>query len=145
MAMNPMNPYGMMPWAMPTMPNLFQGNPMTPITPTPAPPVAQASGSRTSPAFPSSDPPDMGAVSPYPEITDFLHELDGYQSRRRLLDYVTIFDELDFYNIDEIAKLKTAQELVKVAKISLGNATYIMDQVKAEMKRVDRARVASAL
>ncbi|KAJ7749452.1 hypothetical protein B0H16DRAFT_1725099 [Mycena metata] len=116
---------------------------VTPGTPTPQPP-SRASGSKLEPAFPSSDPPEMGAINPYPEIVDFLHELDGYQPRRNLLNCILLFEELDFYNIDEIAKLKTPQQLTTVVQLSLGNATYIMEPVKAEMKRVDRARALSA-
>jgi hypothetical protein len=82
----------------------------------------------------------MGAVNPYPEINDFLNQLDAYQPRRHLLDCIPLFDQLDFFNIDEIAKLGTAAEVARVTSISLGNSTYIMDQVRGEMKRVDRAR-----
>ncbi|KAJ7782938.1 hypothetical protein B0H16DRAFT_1447174 [Mycena metata] len=139
--MNPM----MMPWGMSGMPGMSSGyaQAVTPGTPTPQPP-SRASGSKLEPAFPSSDPPEMGAINPYPEIVDFLHELDGYQPRRNLLNCIPLFEELDFYNIDEIAKLKTPQQLTNVVQLSLGNATYIMEQVKAEMKRVDRARALSA-
>lgn len=140
MAMNPMNPYGMMPWGMPGMSAPFAGYPATPNNPAQQSQHPQASGSILAPAFPSSDPPDMGAINPYPEIIDFLHQLDGYQPRRELLTCISQFDNLDFFNIDEIAKLQTPQELARVAEISLGNATYIMEQVKGEMKRVDRAR-----
>ncbi|KAJ7315173.1 hypothetical protein DFH08DRAFT_715892 [Mycena albidolilacea] len=139
LAMNSMNPYGFMPpWGM-----HFPGNPTTPITPTPVPQPRSSPApgpSKLAAAFASSDPPDMGMVNPYPEITDFLHELDGYQPKRHLLDYIDKFNDLDFYNIDEIGNLKTPQVLVDTAGISLGNATYILTQVKAEMKRVDRAR-----
>ncbi|KAJ7834126.1 hypothetical protein B0H14DRAFT_3709689 [Mycena olivaceomarginata] len=120
LAMNPMNLYGFMPpWGMPF--------------PAPGPLKLAA-------AFPSSDPPDMGMVNPYPEIIDFFHELDSYQPKQHLLDYIDKFNDLDFYNIDEIGNLKTPQALVDTAGISLGNATYILTQVKAEMKRVDQAR-----
>ncbi|KAJ7189360.1 hypothetical protein GGX14DRAFT_383315, partial [Mycena pura] len=134
------NPYGMMPWTMPGM-HPF-GNPATPVMPMPHADAPLASGSKSKlPAvFPSSDPPDMGAINPYPEINEFIHQLDGYQPKRHLLDYITKFDELDFFNIDEIAKLGTAAELSRVTGISLGNSTYIMEQVKAGMKRVDRAK-----
>ncbi|KAJ7737416.1 hypothetical protein DFH07DRAFT_966471 [Mycena maculata] len=133
-----MNPYGMMPFPMPGMQPF--GNLSTPVTPTPHPKAPRASTSKRSPALPSSDPPDMGAVNPYPDINEFLHQLDGYQPRRHLLDSIPRFEELDFYNIDEIAKLGTAEKLSSVARISLGNSTYILEQVRGEMKRVDRAR-----
>ncbi|KAJ6475409.1 hypothetical protein C8R45DRAFT_935041 [Mycena sanguinolenta] len=34
----------------------------------------------------------------------------GYDPRRNLLDYIPIFGALDYYNIDEIHKLGTAEE-----------------------------------
>ncbi|KAJ7763530.1 hypothetical protein DFH07DRAFT_956341 [Mycena maculata] len=129
---------GMMPFPMPDMQPF--GNLSTPVTPTPHPKAPRASTSKRSPALPSSDPPDMGAVNPYPDISEFLHQLDGYQPRRHLLDSIPRFEELDFYNIDEIAKLGTAEKLSSVAGISLGNSTYILEQVRGEMKRVNRAR-----
>ncbi|KAJ7099891.1 hypothetical protein B0H15DRAFT_770820, partial [Mycena belliarum] len=132
-----MNPYAMMPWGAMPAPQL---QPSTPITPSPAVPAVVASGTRLAPAFPSSDPPDMGAVNPYPEIDEFLHQLDGFAPKRRLLSCIQNFEDLDFFNIDEIAKLQTPQELVKVAGLTLGNATYIMEQVKGKMKRIDRER-----
>ncbi|KAJ7441223.1 hypothetical protein FB451DRAFT_1150613 [Mycena latifolia] len=145
MAMNPMNLYAFMPWAMPGMPaaSPFNGNLSTPVTPTPIPPTSHASGSKLTPAFPSSDPPDMGAVNPYPGMTEFLEQLDGYEPQRRLFNCISKFEELDFYHIDEIAALETPQELARVAEITLGNANYIMKQVKGQIKCVDRERKAS--
>ncbi|KAJ7202542.1 hypothetical protein GGX14DRAFT_570654 [Mycena pura] len=135
-----MNPYSsMMPWPMPPP---GYGTPSTPAMPTPLPRAASTtSGSKLSAAFPSSDPPDMGASNPYPAISLFLQQLDVHAPHRNLLRYLSIFDDLDFYNIDEIMKLGAPAELVRAMsdRISLGNATHIMEQVKAEMKRIDRA------
>ncbi|KAF8187316.1 hypothetical protein K438DRAFT_2151365 [Mycena galopus ATCC 62051] len=101
---------------------------------------SHASTSRCLDVLPSSDPPDMGAVNIYPHIDTFLQQLDAYEPHRKLLDYITTFDDLDFYNINKIASLKTAEEIVRVTKTTLGNAKYILKQVKAEMKRINRAR-----
>ncbi|KAJ6540589.1 hypothetical protein B0H19DRAFT_1077997 [Mycena capillaripes] len=138
MAMNLMNPFGPIPWAMPTLPPSFHGNPTTPIMPTPAPLTSWAASSRLSPTFPSSDHLDIVAGNPYPEISYFLTKLNELQPRRQLLKCIPKFEELDFYNIDELVKLGLAAELAHITSISLGNATYILEKVKGEIKRVDR-------
>ncbi|KAJ7262651.1 hypothetical protein B0H12DRAFT_1231097 [Mycena haematopus] len=142
MPMNPINPYGMMPWAMPGMPPF--GNLASPRTPTPNPQTARASGSnRRSPPIPSSDPPDMATANLYPEISGFLWKLDEFHPKRDLLKYIPLFEGLDFFNIDEIAKLKTPVELCRAVDITLGNVTFLLEQVRGEMKRTDRERRAA--
>ncbi|KAK6984114.1 hypothetical protein R3P38DRAFT_3454720 [Favolaschia claudopus] len=59
---------------------------------------------------------------------------------RQLLSCIPIFDNLDFYHIDEIPKLGTADDLSSKTGISLGNAGFILEKIRAEMKRVDRER-----
>jgi hypothetical protein len=128
MPMNSMNPYGMMPWGMPGMPSLVP--PMSLVTPTPNPQIVHASGSnRRSPPIPSSDPLDMAAASVYLEITSFLRKLDEFHPKCDLLKYIPLFEELDFFNIDEISKLDTATALCGAMDISLGNATFLLEQV----------------
>ncbi|KAJ7827209.1 hypothetical protein B0H13DRAFT_2439763 [Mycena leptocephala] len=129
--------YPYMPWGLPGHSHM---PPMPPIMSAAQSTFPHASTSALPAVIPSSDPPEMGALNPYPEISTFLHELDGYNSRRNLLDYIPVFGALDYYNIDEIHKLGTAEELVRIAKITHGNATYIMAEVKNEIKRVDRYR-----
>ncbi|KAJ7348524.1 hypothetical protein DFH08DRAFT_698412 [Mycena albidolilacea] len=128
MPMNSMNPYGMMPWGMPGMPSLAP--PMSPVTLTLNPQIVRALGSnRRSPPIPSSDPVDMAAASVYPEITSFLRKLDEFHPKRDLLKYIPLFEELDFFNIDKISKLDTATALRGAMDISLGNATFLLEQV----------------
>ncbi|KAJ6540345.1 hypothetical protein B0H19DRAFT_1239731 [Mycena capillaripes] len=129
--------YPYMPWGLPGHSHM---SPMPPIMSAAPSSFPHASTSALPAVIPSSDPPEMGALNPYPEIPNFLHELDGYNPRRNLLDYIPVFGALDYYNIDEIHKLGTAEELVRIAKITHGNATYIMAEVKNEIKRVDRHR-----
>ncbi|KAJ7135462.1 hypothetical protein C8R43DRAFT_955982 [Mycena crocata] len=143
MGANAMNPYGFMPWDYLGMAPPFAATPMTPATPTPAPASGPLSSKMTL-MFPSSDPPEMGALNPYPEITSFLMDLDGYQPRRRLFQYVQTFEDLNLYNIDELVRLKTPEELVSVAGHSLENAIYVMQQARDEMKCVDRESKARA-
>ncbi|KAJ6456823.1 hypothetical protein C8R47DRAFT_996103, partial [Mycena vitilis] len=133
--MPPMNPYAM--WGMPGMPPY--GNPVSPGTPTPNPQVPRASGSKAL-AFPSSDPPDMGAINPYPEITEFLQKLAHHNPKRHLTDYIQLFEDKDYDNINELVKYDTAKALSEAVKITEGNAGFILVEVRAVMKRVDRAR-----
>ncbi|KAJ7495333.1 hypothetical protein FB451DRAFT_1164073 [Mycena latifolia] len=131
MAMNGM--YGFYPpWGMPSGPPGSHLNPPMPGTPTPVPSDSHAAGSKLSATFQSSDPPDMGTLNPYPEIAEFLEQLDSYQSNCCLLECIPKFEELNFYNINEIAKLGTSQQIAHDASISLRNATYILEQVKAD-------------
>lgn len=119
----------------------FPGSPDTP-TPTPSlrPSHApRASTSSSAPAFPSSDPPDMGAANPYTEIPEFIQQLHEYHPKRRLLDYSDRFADLDYYNIDEIAKLQTPENLADLIGLTHGNAAFLLEQIKGEMKRIDRA------
>ncbi|KAF7368539.1 hypothetical protein MVEN_00177200 [Mycena venus] len=138
MTMNPINPFGLMPWAMPTMLPSFHGNPTTSIMPTPAPLASWAASSDPSSTFPSSDTPNMAAGNPYPEISYFLSKLNELQPRRQLLRSIPKFEELDFYNIDELVELGPAAALAQITSISLGNATYILEKARAEIKRIDR-------
>ncbi|KAF8187306.1 hypothetical protein K438DRAFT_1834934 [Mycena galopus ATCC 62051] len=133
--------YPYMPWGPPGHPHMPSMQPIasgaSPVSLSHAP---HASTSALPAVIPSSDPPDMSAPNPYPEISDFLHQLNGYEPRRNMLDYIPTFAALDYYTIDEVHRLGTAEELVRVAKITHGNATYLMAQVKNEIKRVDRYR-----
>jgi hypothetical protein len=130
-----------MPWAMPG----GHGNmsfPGTPDTPTPGPRPSHASHASTStsaPVLPSSDPPEIGAVNPYTEISEFIKQLHEYHPKRHLLDYVDRFEDLDYYNIDEIAKLGSADSLANLVGITHGNAAFLLQKIKDEMKRIDRA------
>ena len=55
-----------------------------------------------------------------------------------VLKCIPKFEELDFYNIDELVKLGPAAMLAHITSISFGNATYILEKAKGEIKRVDR-------
>ncbi|KAJ7661284.1 hypothetical protein DFH06DRAFT_1471807 [Mycena polygramma] len=151
-----MNPYGYMPWG--GFPgasfNMGAGQPTTPATPAPAAPDARVLTPAPTPAvpleaaqaptalpvaFPSSDPPDMGEINPYPEIDDFLRQLHEYAPKRGLVAYADTFLEIDYYNIDEIVALGTADAIVVAVRgVTSGNAAFLLKHAKAEMKRVDR-------
>lgn len=86
----------------------------------------------------------MGALNIYPQISEFLKQLDAYEPHRNLLNHIMTLETLDFYNIDEIAGLGNAEEIVRVTNITLGNAKYILKQVQGEIKRIDRSRKSCA-
>lgn len=88
--------------------------------------------------MPSSDPPDEGPETPYPSITDFLRKLDQKQAQRGLSRHFNIFEEKDFYNINEVVNI-TAERLSSEFGFTAGNAHFFLDAISKEMKRIDRA------
>lgn len=141
-----MPPYFMPLWALPpgsAAPFVNGGMPApgTLVTPSPIPRPshsAHASTSSVIPVYPSSDPPDMGAINPYTEIPEFIQQLHEYYLKRRLSDYIGRFEDLDFYNIDEITKLGSPDNLAELVRTTVGNAAFLLEKIRAEMKRIDR-------
>jgi hypothetical protein len=76
-------------------------------------------------------------MEPYPLVFDFLTELNTQNPRRGLAQYTRVFDELDIYNINEIARLGE-DKLVSELRMTLGNAAFLFGAVEKEMKKVDR-------
>jgi hypothetical protein len=76
-------------------------------------------------------------MDPYPLVFDFLTQLDTQNPRRGLAQYTRVFDELDIYNINEIARLGE-DKLVSELRMTLGNAAFLFGAVEKEMKKVDR-------
>lgn len=68
---------------------------------------------------------------PYPEITPFLTEL-------HILQYADTFEEKDFYHIDELLKLDAATLRSTEFMLSAGNAQFLLDAIKAEVKQIDK-------
>ncbi|KAF8133504.1 hypothetical protein K438DRAFT_1787644 [Mycena galopus ATCC 62051] len=130
----------MPPWAMqgPPAAGVFSSAPVTPSPAVSRPSHTSHASTSTLPAFPSSDPPDMGALNPYTEIPEFIRQLHEYYPQRNLVQYIDRFGDLDYYNIDEIAKLGGPDNLVELIGITHGNA-QLLEKIKAEMKRTDRA------
>ncbi|KAJ7735060.1 hypothetical protein B0H16DRAFT_1731564 [Mycena metata] len=105
-----------------------------------------ASGSALHPVLASSDPPDMDVANPYPEIATFITRLADHHLLRNLAKYIPLFDNLDFYHIDEINNLKTVEALTSLLPdISAGTAAFLLAQTKAEIKRINCAARAPKL
>jgi hypothetical protein len=77
-------------------------------------------------------------MDPYPLVNNFLTELDTQNPCRGLAQYTCIFDEIDIYNINEIAQLGQ-DKLISELHMTLGNAAFLFGAVEKEMKKVDRA------
>jgi len=75
-------------------------------------------------------------MEPYPLVFDFLTELNIQNPHRGLTQYTCVFEELDIYNINEIARLGK-DKLVSELRMTLGNAAFLFGAVEKEMKKVD--------
>lgn len=72
--------------------------------------------------MPSSDPPDEGLENPYPSITNFLQKLDQKQAQCNLSHHIKIFEEKDFYNINEVANIAAKRLSSEEFGFTAGNA-----------------------
>jgi hypothetical protein len=134
--MSPLN-FMMNPWMMPP----FGGYPQIPNNvyyPPPSSPLSRRSR-HPKDEMPSSDPPDEDLESPYPSITDFLRKLDQKQAQRGLSRHFNIFEEKDFYNINEVVNIAAERLSSEEFGFTAGNAHFFLDAVSKEMKRIDRA------
>jgi hypothetical protein len=80
-----------------------------------------------------SSPPDTDVVLEYPVITEFLARLDIVHPQRGLSIYAATFEAVDFYNIDELSTLSEERLTTPEFKMSLGNARFLLKEIKAEM------------
>lgn len=94
--------------------------------------------------IPSSDIPPEDDANPYPEIGPFLDQLNKKAPRRELTRYTSIFEEKDFYNINQVAKLSEETLISKAYGLSQGNAQYLLERIGVEMRKVRRAGKARA-
>ena len=88
----------------------------------------------------SSDPPDDAAPNLYPILSQFLSLLDSQHPQRMLARYIDTFSAADFYNIDDISSLTTQELMGPSFYLSVGNASFLLKEVKKEMKWVDKVR-----
>ena len=89
--------------------------------------------------MPSSDPPDEGLENPYPSITNFLQKLDQKQAQCNLSHHIKIFEEKDFYNINEVANIAAKRLSSEEFGFIAGNAQFFLDAVSKEIKHIDHA------
>ncbi|KAJ6486629.1 hypothetical protein C8R45DRAFT_930267 [Mycena sanguinolenta] len=122
-----------------SMPPLFPGQPPAFLGYHPYPPAAQQlpSGSAIHPML-SSDPPDDDVS--YPSVIDFIatliHAVPGQEGLRTVGETL---DSLHFFQIDEIVSL-TVDDLgtVRFGTVVPGDAAYLLDKVRKEVKRLDK-------
>jgi hypothetical protein len=129
------NPYAFIPpWLMPG-----GGVLPYPATPTPAMPQLQPPSVHVN-AAPSSDPSDETGANPYPEIMAFFTKLDKEHPRRNLMQCANDFERMDFYHINEIITISVERLCSAEFGLTAGNAQFIIETLKAEVKRIDRTR-----
>jgi hypothetical protein len=76
---------------------------------------------------PSSDLPELGGANPYPEIDTFILKLSEHHPKRNLIQYLNAFGDRDFFHIDKISHLGTAEGLTRFFGMSMGNAGFILE------------------
>jgi len=86
----------------------------------------------------SSDPPDEDLENPYPSITDLLQQLNKKHPQHSLARHLQVFEEKDFYNINEVADI-SSEKMAEEFGMTAGNAHFFLDAIRKEMKRVDHA------
>jgi len=65
-------------------------------------------------------------------------KLSEKQPRRQLTKHIADFDEKDYYNIDQLAKITTDCLSGPEFRMTSGNAEFLLDAVHAEIKRINR-------
>ncbi|KAJ6583320.1 hypothetical protein B0H10DRAFT_2234863 [Mycena sp. CBHHK59/15] len=118
----------------------MSGQLSTAVTPSPLPRGNHLASTSALGGMPSSDPPEMGALNPYPEIADFFRKVDVHYPRRCLLNLISNFDDQNYFNIEEIATLGSADAISRAVSITTGNAAFILGEVLSEIKRIDKAK-----
>jgi hypothetical protein len=131
------------PWfAPPSIPysNFPQGG--LPATPTPqhfAPATSPLSRAEKH-DLPSSDPPEDAFLEPYPEIGGFLTGLAIANPKRKLTKYVDLFEQHDYYNVDDLANITLERLTVDPFNMTAGNAEFLLKSIGKEIMRVIQIR-----
>ena len=129
-----MPPPGYMPpwFAPPAFP--YAGFPVTPQ-------ITSAGSSRAEKHdLPSSDPPDEAFLEPYPEIDSFLNRLVVTNPKRKLSSYIELFENHDYYNVDDIANITLERLTAAPFHMTPGNAEFLLKEIGKEMKRISQIR-----
>jgi hypothetical protein len=72
----------------------------------------------------------------YPEIREFFERLENKYPIRPFTLYEPRFTSQDFYHINEILALTSEQLTSSNFALSLGNATFLLKEVRAEVNRI---------
>ncbi|KIJ10237.1 hypothetical protein PAXINDRAFT_157675 [Paxillus involutus ATCC 200175] len=87
-----------------------------------------------------SSPPDFDIMLDYPTIAGFLEKLNAAYPQHGLPIYAARFEAVDFYNINELASLSEERLTTMEFGMSLGNARFLLKEVKGEMRKVERKK-----
>jgi hypothetical protein len=90
--------------------------------------------------LPSSDPPEDAFLEPYPEISVFFNRLATDNPRRKLANFIEIFENHDYYTVDDIANLTLERFTADPFNMTPGNAEFLLKEIGKEMKRINQIR-----
>jgi hypothetical protein len=90
-------------------------------------------------APPSSDPPDHENQIQYLNISEFLTTLSDRHPVRALAAYHNKFERMDYYRVDELARMAEADLTGPDFRMTSGNAKFLLKEARDEVRRVERA------
>lgn len=88
----------------------------------------------------SSDPPDEIVTSQYDTVRNFLTTLHVGVPHHNLNNFIEVFKSQDYWNIDEILQLSESVLTSPPFQLTLGNAGFLLAQIRNQVKRTDRQR-----
>ena len=109
-----------------------QGAAAVPHVPRSSKPLARS-------APPSSDPPDYENRIQYATIANFLATLNDRHPVRALAAYHNNFELMDYYHVDELARMAEADLTGLDFRMTSGNAKFLLKEAREEVRRVERA------
>jgi hypothetical protein len=98
----------------------------------PSKPLAQS-------APPSSDPPDYENRIQYATIANFLTTLNDRHPVCALATYHNNFKLMDYYHIDELARMAEADLTGPDFRMTSGNAKFLLKEAHEEVRHVEQA------
>jgi hypothetical protein len=90
-------------------------------------------------APPYSDPPDYENRIRYATIANFLATLNDRHPIHALVTYHHNFELMDYYHVDELARMAEADLTGPDFRMTSGNAKFLLREVREEVRRIERA------
>ncbi|KAF8502982.1 hypothetical protein JB92DRAFT_3123639 [Gautieria morchelliformis] len=123
--------YPVYPQHMSPMPYAYSHSPF-PAVPAPAPVPAPTAVSE-----PSSDPPKAGTPSIYPECLVFMKALADAHPKRNLHAFVSAFEDMGFFHIDELKNFKADDLTVAPYSLLLRTAQFVLTAVAKKVVSIN--------
>jgi len=86
---------------------------------------------------PLSDPPEHDDKVEYPTIAEFLGKLNNRYPQRALAAYHRNFELLDYYHIDELARMHIEDLMGLEFNMTSGNARFLLGEATVVVKQVE--------